>query len=48
MSDKPIIDIGGKNTKRLFKGLTIIEVSVMVIIPISLFIIDNVCGGCLS
>ena len=48
MSRKPVIDLGEKNTKRVFNVLTLIEVSVMVIIPISLFIINNICGGCLQ
>ena len=48
MSRKPVIDLGEKNTKRVFNALTLIEISVMVIIPVSLIIIDSICGGCLQ
>ena len=38
---KSIIDIGEKNTKRVFKGLNILDFMVMIAIPISLYFIDN-------
>ena len=47
MSDKPVIDIGDKNRKRLFKSLDIIELMVMVILPIGFVTFDYLCGWCL-
>lgn len=38
---KPSIDIGEKNTKRLFRGLDIIDFCLLFAIPLTLYIIDH-------